>query len=228
MVDREDLVDMLHKVKQFSCLPREAISTIISAGNTRHYKNGQFVFHAEDPCSGMFVLIKGQVDLCMEGPEGQISILATLSPVIMFNEVAVLDGGPNPISAIATSDIIVWHIRYTKFQEILLETPQIGIALLNILAKRNRQLISHYDDLSFRTVQSRLAKHLIDLSEGGTLPIDRSQHPVKTIAARIVTGPEAVSRTLKVLKLDNLITCTRREIHIKDLKRLQNLARMDF
>ncbi len=228
MIEREELVDMLHKVKQFNRLPRDAVSAIINAGHTKRYNSGQFIFHAEDPCSGMFVLINGQVDLCIEGPEGQISILATLSPVIMFNEVAVLDGGPNPISAIATTDIIVWHISYTQFQKILLDIPKVGIALLTILAKRNRLLISHYDDLSFRTVQSRLAKHLIDISEGGTLPIDRSQHPVKTIAARIVTGPEAVSRTLKVLKLDNLITCTRQEITIKDLKRLQNLARMDF
>lgn len=228
MVNPENLVDMLHKVKQFNNLPRETIISIISSGNIRRYNSGQFIFHVDDPCSGMFVLIKGGVDLCIEGPEGQLSILATLSPVIMFNEVAVLDGGLNPISAVATSDIIVWHISYTKFQEVLLATPQIGIALLNILAKRNRLLISHYDDLSFRTVQSRLAKHLIDLSEGGTLPIDRSQHPVKIIAARIVTGPEAVSRTLNVLKLDNLITCTRQEICIKNLKRLQSLARMDF
>jgi len=228
MIDSENLVDNLHKVKQFSRLPREAVATIINAGHIKNYNRGQFIFHVDDACSGMFVLIKGQVDLCIEGPEGQLSILATLSPVIMFNEVAVLDGGPNPISAVATSDITVWHISYTRFQEILLAIPQVGIALLNILAKRNRLLISHYDDLSFRTVQSRLAKHLIDLSEGGMLPIDRSQHPVKTIAARIVTGPEAVSRTLKILKLDNLITCTRQEIRIRDLKRLQNLARMDF
>lgn len=228
MIEANFLADRLHNVRQFKNLPRETILSIVNAGKVRNYSRGEYILHEEEPCSGMFVLIEGLVDLCMIGPEGQLSILTSLSPVIMFNEAAVLDGGPNPFSALATSDIIVWHISYTKFQELLLSIPQISISLLGILAKRTRLLLEHYDDLSFRTVQSRLAKHLIDLSSQGALPIDRSQHPVKVIAARIVTAPEAVSRTLKVLKLDGLISCTREEICIKDLKRLQSLARMDF
>lgn len=228
MMDQQSLANRLHNVKQFTRLPHETLVKIVSSGKIRYYKRGEFIFHEEDACAGMFVLIEGRVDLCILGPEGQLSILATLKPVIMFNEVAVLDGGPNPVSALATTDITVWHISYTKFQELLLSIPQVGIGLLSVLAKRNRQLISHYDDLSFRTVQARLAKYLIDISQQGTQIIDRSMHPVKSIAARIVTAPEAISRTLKVLTLDNLITCTRQEIRIKDLKRLQSLARMDF
>ncbi len=228
MIDQENLADRLRNVKQFNRLPRETLIYIISSGKIRHYKRGDFIFHEEEPCAGMFVLIEGQVDLCILGPEGQLSILATLTPVIMFNEVAVLDGGPNPVSAVATSNCLMWHISYTKFQELMLNVPSVGIGLLSILAKRNRLLISHYDDLSFRTVQARLAKFLITVSQQGTQPIDRSKHPVKSIAAHIVTAPEAISRTLKVLTLDNLITCTRQEICIKDIKRLQSLARMDF
>ncbi len=228
MFDPKNFADQLHNVKQFNKLPQETLIQIVSSGRIKQYDRGEFIFHEEDPCAGMFVLIEGQVDLCILGPEGQLSILATLTPVIMFNEVAVLDGGPNPVSAVATSKSIMWHISYTKFQELLLAVPQVGIGLLSILAKRNRLLISHYDDLSFRTVQARLAKYLIDLSQQGTQPIDRSKHPVKSIAARVVTAPEAISRTLKLLTLNNLITCTRKEICIKDLRRLQSLALMDF
>ena len=228
MVDKRILADRLRNVAQFNDLPSEALITIVSAGMIKQFARGETIIYEEEPCAGMFVLIEGSVNLCKFGPEGQISILTTLTPVIMFNEVAVLDGGTNPVSAVASSEILVWHINYADFQKILLSYPEVGIALLGILARRNRLLIAHYDDLSFRTVQARLAKHLIDISHQGKKTINRSDHPAKIIAARIVTTPEAVSRTLKVFKLYQIISCTRSEINIKDLKRLQSLARMDF
>ena len=55
-------------------------------------------------CAGMFVLLAGQVHLRKLGPQGQESILAVIEPVIMFNEVAVLDGGPNLTTAVAAQD----------------------------------------------------------------------------------------------------------------------------
>jgi CRP/FNR family transcriptional regulator len=228
MINSRVLAEQLRNVPQFNDLPYDAILRIVNFGQIKHFTRGETIIHEEEPCAGMFVLVEGGVNLCKFGPEGQTSILATLSPVIMFNEVAVLDGGPNPVSAVASSDILVWHISHADFQKILLSYPQVGIALLGILARRNRLLIAHYDDLSFRTVQARLAKHLIDISQQGNITINRSDHPAKIIAARIVTTPEAVSRTLKVFKLDEIISCTRSEINIKDLKRLQNLACMDF
>ena len=61
-------------------------------------------------------------------------------------------------------------------------------------------MINHYGDLSFRSVPARVAKHLVELSLDGSEIIQRSQHPIKVIAARVVAAPEAVSRTLKVFK----------------------------
>jgi CRP/FNR family cyclic AMP-dependent transcriptional regulator len=117
----------------------------------------------------MFVLMRGMVHLCKIGPQGQINIMAVVEPVIMFNEITVLDGGSNPVTAVAVKDCLIWQIGYDSFQALLEKIPQVGLSLLRVLARRNRQMIAQYEDLSFRSVIARTAKLILDLSEYGVL-----------------------------------------------------------
>lgn len=222
------MAERLQKVKQFNDIPLEGVKQIVASGTIREYLKGEIIFHEGDPCAGMYVLMHGQVNLGKLSPEGKEGILNTLEPVIMFNEVAALDGGPNPVTASAHTNIRIWHLGYPQFQQMLMKYPQIGISLLGVLARRNRLLLTHYGDLSFRSVEARLAKHLIALSDQGKHVVERRENPIHLIAARIITTPEAVSRTLKVLKSAGVIRVDRSEIEILDAKRLQEMAKIDF
>ncbi len=222
------LAERLHKVNQFKDIPMEDVEKLIMSGVISEFRKGEYIFHERDECAGIYVLIRGQVNLSKIGPGGREGILNTLEPVIMFNEVAALDGDLNPVTAIAHTDVRVWHLGHIQFQQQLQKYPQIGLSLLGILARRNRLLLTHYGDLSFRSVQARLAKHLVTLSENGNRVIERRENPIHLIAARIITTPEAVSRTLKVFKSARIIDATRSKIKVLDQKRLQELARLDF
>ncbi len=220
------LAERLHQVRHFQNTPIEVIETIIKSGHPRNYSRGEIIFHEQDPCAGFFVLIKGEVSLSKMSPDGKEGILTILEPVIMFNEVSALDGGVNPITASAHTDIYLWQISYENFQQLLLHFPQVGISLLGVLARRNRQLLTYYGDLSFRSVQARLSKHLVDISRNGTQVIDRKQHTNQLIAGQVITTPEAVSRTLRLLACAGVIGCNRREITVLDLARLQFMAQI--
>lgn len=224
----DDLIAGMRLVKQFDNLPTDILVQIVKSGDIQQSKKDEILFHEGHLCSGLFVLIKGQVGLCKIGPEGQMSLLTILDPVIMFNEVAALDGGMNPVSSIALSDVTLWKIGFQKFQNLIRQVPELGLSLLHILARRNRLLISHYDDLSFRTIEARLAKYLIELSDQGKKTIVRKDLPVKVVAARIVTSPEAVSRTLRRFKEASLIECDRQVIAIINLPGLIDLAQISF
>ena len=92
------------------------------------------------------------------------------------------------------------------------------------MARRNRMMMSHYDDLSFRSITARIAKHLLDLSENGNKPIDRLSNPISNIAACVVTVPEVVSRALKKISTLKLIEVDRKSIRVIDPSGLQQLA----
>ncbi len=102
------------------------------------------------------------------------------------------------------------------------------MGLLRILAARNRKLVSQFDDLSFRTVLSRTAKLLLELSTCEKKPIHRKKHPNYQMAAQIATVPEAFSRCLQTLKKQGVINISPQTIEIIDLKNLIKIAQVEL
>jgi len=228
MMDMQQLGAQLRTVSHFHALSDANLSEIVNAGNVLKIQSGQMLFLQDEPCAGMYVLLQGRVNLCKLGPQGQQNILATILPVIMFNEVPVLDGGRNPVTALATQDSLLWRISCASFQKLLLSYPEIGSGLLHIMAARNRRLIEHYEDLSFRNVLARVAKTLLDLSDNGKKPISRREHSIEELAALTATVPQVISRTLKIFKIDGLINHTRQVIEVKKPENLAKIALLNI
>jgi CRP-like cAMP-binding protein len=222
------LVDQLKQVEHFKRLSPVDLMVIVTSGQAKMCEPGTTLFFEGDPCAGMYVLLKGKVDLLKTGPEGQVTILNTIRPVIMFNEVPVLDGGVNPVSAVAVEKSSVWHVSCERFQAIIKQYPQLAIGLLKVMARRNRVMMSHYADLSFRSTTARIAKHLLLLSENGNKTINRLSNPIKNMAACVVTAPEAVSRSLKQISTLHLIEVDRKTIRVIDPAGLQQLAEISL
>ena len=222
-----DLTSQLSQVTHFRGLPEKDLLEIVSAGQVRRFPAEAVIFFQDEPCAGMFVLLSGQVRLCRLGPQGQQNILAVVNPVIMFNEVAVLDGGPNPVTAMAAQDCLAWQIPHDAFQDLLQRYPQIGLGLLRVLAVRNRRMIAQYDDLSFRTVLARTAKLLLELSDHGKKTILRRDHSIDMLAAQIASVREAISRSLHYIKKQGAIELSRSTITVLQPDQLAGLAQID-
>ncbi len=228
MVNFDSMFTGLRNVAQFQSLKDEDLRQILAAGHVQNYTTGEMIFNQDEPCAGMFVLIRGRVNLCKLGPQGQENILATIQPIIMFNEVTVLDGGKNPVTAFATHESVLWKISCEKFQQLLERYPAIGISLLRVMAARNRRLIEHYEDLSYRNVESRVAKLLLDLSGNGSKEIARREHPIEEMAAQIATVGPVISRTLTSFKEQGWIHTSRSVITVVDAEELARAARMNL
>ena len=227
MDDLKQLADSLRSVRHFKHLPPADLLTIVASGKVRRFASSEVIFSEGDPCAGMYVLISGHVHLFKTGPQGQLNILGEIDPVIMFNEVAVLDGGPNPFSAAALQPCLIWQIEYDVFQNLLTRYPQVGMGLLRVLAKRQRQMLAQYEDLSFRSVLARVAKLLIELSAPGQQPIDRHAYSINVMAAHIASVPEAISRSLNVLTAEGAIQTSRTQIIILSLDKLAEVAQVE-
>ena len=90
----EDLAARMRAVEHFRRLSDEEVAGIVLAGEIRRRGRDEIIFVEGEPCAGLFVLLEGQVELRKHSEEGQLSIVSVVEPVIMFNEVAALDGGP--------------------------------------------------------------------------------------------------------------------------------------
>jgi len=231
-VTPEVLAEKLGHVRHFMKLPLADRLAITLAGHMRLFSPDTVIFSEDEPCAGMFVLLKGHVHICKLGLKGQQSIIADIEPVIMFNEVALLDGGPNPYTAIATQNCFAWQISLEAYRKLLHRYAQdeyieVSLGLMKIMARRYRQLLDSYADLSFLTVPNRVAKLLYELSLHGQAPINRRDNSINEMAAHIASVPEAISRSLNILKCQGIINTTRSTIIILEPDQLARLARTE-
>ena len=222
----DERAGLLRRVWHFRHLKTSDLLRIIQSGSFRRFAADAVICEEAAPCAGMFVLLRGRVALAKLGPNGQRQILAAIDPVIMFNEIAVIDGGPNPYSALALQRCLTWNISHEGFVGLVhrYPDPEIGLGLLRVLAARTRLLINRCDDISFRPVMARTAKLLLDLSDSGRRVIDRSGWPIEDLAAHIASVPETISRSLNVLDEMGLIRHDRRTIEVLAPRRLAEVA----
>lgn len=225
--DPDTLAGLMGRVPHFKDMPAADLLAIVRAGWLERKADGQHLFWEDDPCAGLFVLLQGGIHLYKHGPEGQEYILSALQPVTMFNEVAVLDEGPNPVTAIANGKTLLWHAECQDFRALIRQYAQIAFGLLPILARRNRWLMSQYEDLCFLTVRARTAKLLLEFSQHGAEQIDRRDLRIQEMAARIFTSPDVVSRTLGLLDTRGMIATDRQSIRVLDSTALAKLAHLD-
>ncbi len=223
----KNLITRLANVPHFKGLPLTAITDIVFAGQIRNFKAGSILFHEGEECAGLFVIFKGHLHLYKMGIQGQESLITSIKPVIMFNEVPVLDGGNNTVTAVAVHDCVTWCISCERFHQLMKKYPELGTGLLMTMAKRNRLLFSRYEDLFSRPVIARVAKVIIYLSDDGKISINRYQHDNQKFAALATTVPEAISRSIKTIKNEGAVEVSRGEIKILNIDQLYNIAMIE-
>lgn len=224
--DPAHLAQMLGSAPYFRSLQQMDLQAIVASGQVRHYAEGKTLFHEGAPCAGLFVLIRGRIQLHKLGPDGREHIISVHEPVTMFNEVPVLDGDVNVATAVAGEKTIVWHVPRDAFLDLLSRYPAMGLGLMRVLARRNRFLISQYEDLSFRSVAARTARLILTLSRQGQDLIDRRANPNTELAARVATVPETFSRALGLMQKNHLIRCTRDVIRVLTPAGLADMAEL--
>ncbi len=224
MLDFPDLLERMRKVSHFKGCSTDNLGAILRSGRIKKYHAGATLFYEKDPCFGLCVLLQGEVHLYKLGPQGQENIIGVIKPVIMFNEVAAIDSGPNPITAKIHKESLIWVTSAEDFRYILKQFPQLAIGLLSILAKRNRMLAEKYADLSFRPVRERVATLLLEMSEHGKAVIQRKEHTIQQLAAYIASVPVVVSRTLGEFREEGMIESDRAIIRVTDPDALAKIA----
>jgi CRP-like cAMP-binding protein len=212
----EEYTKLLSSVSFFKNLRPADLLSIINSGQLKRYKKDKYIYCKDDPSAGMYVLFTGKVHLCNYSCEGQSQIFSTIEPVTMFNEVTAIDGEPNPATAIAVKDCLTWNIGYEDFENLVRKYPDpvVGLAMMRVLAGRTRELIDLCGDLTFRTVVSRCAKLILELSNNGANRIDRREFPLADLSAMLATAPESVSRSLSWLDKQGLIKTDRTHISV--------------
>lgn len=213
-------VDLLRRVSYLEDQPRPVLEALAAVASPLNFDAGEMIFLQGDPGSGLYVVEAGEVKISRLSRDGREQILHIVRSGETFNDIAALDGGPNPATATARTACLVWLIRREALKRVVTQYPDLAWALIESAARRARYLLGLVEDLGMRSVRGRLARLLLAEArayEAGAIPRLLTQ---EEMAARLGTVREVVGRALRSLAADGIIAFDRHRIVILDPERL--------
>jgi CRP-like cAMP-binding protein len=120
----------------------------------REYQQGEIVFEEGATGREMFIVHTGRVRISMKGSDRE-HLLAVLGPGEVFGEMALVDAAPRAATAKAEdNDTNLVVVDQAKFFYLIIQQPAFALTLLQILARRIRELER---ELAHKVESDRLA-----------------------------------------------------------------------
>jgi CRP/FNR family transcriptional regulator len=199
----------------------EALSAIASV---QCFDEGELIFTEGTEATSFFIVLSGKVQIYKISREGKEVILHLFGPGEMFAEVPIFSGIPKyPANVLCLEKTEVLCIQGEGFRQLVARYPEMGMNILVVFAKRLHEFNGLIEDLALRTVDSRLSKYLLSVSENSPDKAVIRIHK-KTLASILGTIPETLSRTFKKLSNDGLIRMEGNKVHLLNRKGLAGLA----
>ena len=232
-LEKADRVDTLRRVSFFSHLADETLQSLAEAAISKSWGKGEIIFSEGMPCPGLFVVHSGAVKIFKTSLKGREQVLTIETAGRAVAELAVLDEGPYPASAMAMDEATTMLLILKQdFHNLCRRHPEIGFRIIKALAGRFRKLVGLVEALAFLEVGQRLAKFLferaIQQGKGSNGQVEftlgRSH---QELASQIGTVRELVSRSFGRFQEQEILSVKNRTITILNMDRLKEEAEVE-
>lgn len=195
--------------------------------HVRHLKAGQHLFSQSDRADVFFLVRSGAVKLFRISLRGTEKIMRLVRTGQSFAESVLFSDPPRyPVHAQAAEDSELVTIEREAYLRLLRESFETCRA---VMAQMTQRINAHWNEieaLSLHGAVPRMARYLLEqyaLQEGAQvrLPASKTQ-----IAAQLGLAPETLSRGLRTLKQQGLISVRGAVIHLRDIESLRDTARI--
>lgn len=136
------LSKILKQVPLFHTLGKESIDFIIQRLKFKTFDANEAVCKIGDPGDEMYIIISGQVKICIYTEDGQEQVVATLGSGDYFGEMSLMTGEPRSASVITTEESEMFSLHKNDFDVILEKFPSISISIGKIMSQRLRDTLA--------------------------------------------------------------------------------------
>lgn len=215
----ENAKQVLRNVSHFAELPLATQDALASIAIPRQFAEGQVIFIEGEPANYLYILESGWVKASRMSPEGREQAMLIAKPGEIFGDVALFTNTPYPGTVVALEAVKVWAIEKSDIVTLVTRYPELALAVIHSLGQRILYYIGLVEDLSLRNVEARLANTLLknaEHSQGRLLVRRRKWATFDTMANRLGTVRDVLSRALRSLEEEGLIRVEKHAIIILD------------
>lgn len=208
----------------FSGLTEDEFETLATEVSVESYDKGEILFHRGDTAGAFFFVESGQVELSLISRDGQKKIIEVITDGRTFAEAIVFMAEAKfPVTAEALSNTVVYCIPNDAYRSLLQDNANACMRLLSDVCYHLHQRVREIERLTVQNARSRLASYLIDHiveadDDEATVRLDLPRH---VIASRLSVTPETLSRLLRTMSDDGILTVDDRLIFVHSLVRLR-------
>jgi CRP-like cAMP-binding protein len=183
---------------------------IRSSGSPRRVAAGETLFHRNDPCVGLYEVIRGRLRLSLTAASGREIVVQTATAGETFAESAIFASTYQCDAKALTGAEIIMYSRSAIFAEFE-QNPQAAKAFMAVLAHKIAKLRASLERHSLRSARDRLRHYLLSnvRTDGRTVAIEGS---LKDLALELGLTHEALYRALAELEEAGEIKRSKKEI----------------
>jgi CRP/FNR family transcriptional regulator, cyclic AMP receptor protein len=203
----------------FGSLSPSAIEQLTGLLTSQLFAKDEIIVRQGEAGNCLYIIQSGKVKICNLAADGGELVFGFLTAGDLLGEMAVIDGGPRSTTAIAIENTKALLLERPAFLHFLRCVPEASLSVINVLCRRLRDTNRHLEEITSLSVSARLARRLIEIS-----PCKFSQENL----ARIVgTSRITVNRILNSFVSLGLVSVSRKNVTIMNLKGLRSIAKYD-
>src|SRR3954466_10560443 len=142
-------------------LTPEARNALLNQSVERAFATGAVLWSAGEPSEGIALVLSGKVRI-VRGSRGRQTVIHSGGPGDTLGEVPFFTGDPYPATAVAAEPTRCLFLTHAAVTRAISADPTIALFFLKRLSERVQALVEKIDQNTVRTVQSRLARFLLE------------------------------------------------------------------
>ena len=212
----------------FGKMSAAEIDALISYARVERFRAGRKIFAKGSPGQSLMAVLRGAVKISSLSDSGKEIVFTIFNAGEIFGEIAVLDGGERSADATAMTDCDLLVLARRDLLPVLENRADLLMMLIKILCRRLRLTTEQVEDVTFRHLESRVAKALVYLAEsvglhglrGPSVELHVSQRELGNMAGG---SRESVNKHLQIWHRQGLIDLSKGSIMIRDVGAIERL-----
>ena len=220
--------NFLTAVPLFRGVPDRALEVAASVVQRRRFEADTVLFREGDEGEALYILAKGMVKLSKVDLEGHEKTLAILKTPEFFGEMALLSDAKRSATAVTINQTEVLMMFENDFQKLLASYPTISLNVTTTLTNRLGGMNDEAQVLSYKDAQGRVAYVLLRLHHNGLVEFTGDGRTLvrlthQDLASLAGTSRETVTRALKTLEGEGVISTRPKEVYLDDPEGLEEI-----